>query len=130
MVVVMNEGGKKALEKSLEHFFSHQIKLKLYHFQTNSYGAHKASDAYLTEFLANFDLFMEVAQGIYGKLETSELNISFETLNDNSIMNELDDFVEMLAQLSQYIVGNTDLLNIKDEMIAEANKLKYLLTFK
>ena len=32
------------------NLLNHQIVLKLFHFQTTTYGAHKASDAYLEKY--------------------------------------------------------------------------------
>jgi hypothetical protein len=42
----------------------------------------------------------------------------------------LDDFTEFLMSLSEKLTQgeDTDLLNIRDEILAEVNKMKYLLT--
>lgn len=110
-------------------FFKHQLILKMYHFQTNLYGAHKASDTYLDTFSDNLDKFFEIAQGIYGKLNTKKIHFNFNTLNDSNIFNELNNFVDFLNKIKNNI-NNTDLLNIIDEMLGNVNQLKYLFTFK
>ncbi|QKF94652.1 hypothetical protein QKU48_gp1194 [Fadolivirus algeromassiliense] len=121
---------KSVLEKLLKVMFKHQLQLKMYHFQTNGYGAHKASDSYLEKFESNLDKFMEVAQGIFGKLDTKSISLNFDTLTDETITGELDNFTNLLRQLDTYMAKNTELLNIRDEMIGDAQQLKYLLTFK
>lgn len=110
-------------------FFKHQFILKMYHFQTESYGAHKASDSYLDTFLDNLDKFFEIAQGIYGKLTLKKVHFNFNTLNDSNINNELNSFIDFLERMKKNI-NNSDLLNIIDEMLGNVNQFKYLLTFK
>jgi len=122
-----------SLETLMELFFQHYLVLKMYHFQTNLYGAHIASDAYLHDFLNLFDKFMEVAQGIYGKLNTRGFTLKVRTIDDQTIDNYLADFVDMLQNLGSILDLNseraTDLLNLRDEMLASANQLVYLLKF-
>ncbi len=110
-------------------FFQHQLTMKMYHFQTKSYGAHKAADAYLIKYGANLDLFMEAWQGANGRLTNNEVVIRFNTVNDNNVVAHLDDMVNFLLQLSS---GNlsSELAAIRDNMVADLQQLKYLLTFK
>ena len=123
--------GSKIMEQLLFVFFEHQIKLKMFHFQTSNYGAHKASDKYLEKFAENFDRFMEVAQGIYNKLQTQEISLKFQLNNDENIKDELKKFAEILNNDSDsFYQNNKDLLAIRDEMLADVNQLLYLLTFE
>lgn len=116
------------LEQTLILLFKHQLQLKMYHFQTLLYGAHKSSDSYLIKFENNLDKFMEVSQGIIGKLQMKQLTFDFPIVNDKTIITELTNFVIVLKEyeLSDY----PELLNLRDEMMADAQQLKYLLTFK
>jgi hypothetical protein len=120
----------KLIEELLSVFFQHQMKLKMYHFQTKSYGGHKASDAYLEKFANTFDKFLEVAQGIFGKVQTTQFKFSFMTVDDQSINNELDTYIKILKSLDNDLASYSELLNIRDELIGDAAQLKYLLTFK
>lgn len=108
------------------------MQLKLFHFQTKDYGAHKASDKYLDKFASNFDRFMEVAQGIFGKLNIKNMEFNFSVVTDETIRKELSEFVSILKKFDTFegISNRTDLLTIRDEMMADAEQLKYLLTFK
>ena len=120
----------KILEVLLGTFFRHQLKIKMYHFQTGKYGAHKASDSYLETFELNLDKFMEIGQGITGKFTTKSMNLKFDTLTDDTISAELDKFVSTLRALDEIMASSTELLNLRDEMIGNAEQFKYLLTFK
>ena len=117
-------------EDILMFFFRHQIKIKMYHFQTESYGAHKASDSYLETFEQKLDKFMEVAQGIVGKLQTKNINLNIATVNDKTILEELNTFIKTLRMFDKVIATYSELLNIRDEMVGDAEQFKYLLTFK
>ena len=70
----------RKLNNYLEEFTKHQLEMKMYHFQTKSYGAHKASDAYLVKYMVNMDQFMEVGQGNYGQVTMNKVSINFMTL--------------------------------------------------
>lgn len=121
---------QKLLELALLAFFKHQLQLKMYHFQTKSYGAHKASDAYLETFADKLDKFMEVAQGPFGRLNMQAITLNFSVVNDNTIQQELDDFIKLLKEWNETYLSYPELLNIRDEMVADAEQLKYLLTFE
>lgn len=120
----------KFIEALLCLSFNHQLQMKMYHFQTLEYGAHKAVDSYLSKFTDNLDKFMEVAQGIFGKFKIKYLDIKFETLNDQNIVENLNKFINILRNCDQFINTYTELTNIRDEMVGDINQLKYLLTFK
>lgn len=121
---------KPELLETINHMFlQHIIQIKMYHFQTKSFSAHKASDSYFEKLNENFDKFMEVAQGIYGKLTTPHINIDFDVWTDDTITFNIQLFVKTLMALNGGI-SNSDLLNIRDEMVSDANQLLYLLTFK
>jgi hypothetical protein len=122
---------KTELDTILNTFFHHQIALKMFHFQTKSFGGHKAADDYLSGFGDHFDTFMETAQGTWHTVTTKAVNIKVKTLTDNTIESYLDEYIAFLDSLEKLLgAGHADLLAIRDEMRAEAQKLKYLLRFK
>ena len=122
---------KTEVENILNTFFHHQVALKMYHFQTKYYGAHKASDSYLSTFNDHFDTFMEVAQGTWNTVTAKNVNLKVKTLTDQTVQKYLDEYLDFLGTFEKLLgSGHSDLLNIRDEMRAEANKLKYLLRFK
>ena len=117
-------------ENILVIFFRHQLKIKLFHFQTKCYSAHKASDSYLGKFEENLDKFMEVAQGFVGRLTIKKMTIHFNALNDDNIIEELGKFRLILKMFDKLMANNTELLNIRDEMLGDVEQFTYLLTFK
>lgn len=121
---------QEIFEKILVIFFRHQLKIKMYHFQTTLYGAHKASDSYLEVFEGKLDRFMEVAQGIVGKFTISTMKLNINTLTELTIIEELNNFIKILKLFDKAMNGQSELLNIRDELVADAEQFKYLLTFK
>lgn len=108
--------------------------LRIFHWQTDSYAQHKAfGNAYenLSELL---DKLVEVHQGKYERIVYSSpagLEISnSEDLNVQEILTEVADYLTTNFNELHDPVKDSDCLNIRDEMVAELNKLKYLLTLK
>lgn len=108
--------------------------LKIYHWQTKSYSQHIAFEKVYDELSDLIDDYIEIFMGKYGKIKNSSgfnLNLNdMENSNISSFIEEYckfftNDFVENLNEDS-----DTDLFNIRDEMLAQLNKLKYLLTLK
>lgn len=114
----------------LKIFFTHQFQLKTLHFQTKKYGAHKTIDKYLDEFSKTSDKFMEVAQGIVGKINVSKIDISFDTINDENCILHVQKFIDLIRTMEKLWEKYHELVNIQDEIIGNAQQLKYLLTFQ
>lgn len=118
------------LDKILTIFFKHQIIIKMYHFQTKSYGAHKASDKYNALFSNNFDKIMETSFGILSKTKVKDIKFHGIMVNDTNIQKYLDEFTKFLTTLDNDFAEHSDLLSIRDDILADTNRFKYLLTFK
>lgn len=115
----------------IESFFAHQLMVKMFHFQTAFIGSHTAADAYLLKFQANLDRFMEVWQGREGRLKDFQITINFTTATDETITYYLETFDSYLRDLQ--VEGQnlqSDLANIRDEMRADLQQFRYLLTFR
>jgi len=116
------------------YFLSKSNSIKLFHFTTSSYSAHKASDQFYTDFNNLLDKFWEVYQGRYGKLtidnKINPVELPIKIWNSNNIKSELDEFINYLYN-SKLIKGlnDSELLNIRDELVETINQFKYLLTF-
>lgn len=119
------------LNKLTMNLLNHQIVLKLFHFQTELYGAHKASDAYLEKFAQTMDKFLEIAQGIYGKITLKKYTLTGSSHSDENIIKHIDGMITLLREKIDDVLGEyTDLINIRDELVGDAEQLKYLLSFK
>jgi hypothetical protein len=106
---------------------------KVMHWQTQSYSMHIAyGDAY-DKISGLADDFLEVYMGKYGR-PTLEDGESIELINIGEMdpIQYIDTVIEFLISLNQELDDSqdSDLLNIRDEMMATLNKLKYLLTLK
>jgi len=51
-------------------------------------------------------------------------------LNDNNIIEHVDNFISILVKTSDFYKDKSDLMNIRDDIIVDANQFKYLLSFK
>lgn len=106
-----------------------QNQLRIFHWQTDSYAAHKAFGKTYENLNDLIDSFVEIYMGKYGRTK-AKLTYNIELVNlseEYSII--IDDFVNYLEQMSEQLDSvDTDLLNIRDEMLGELNTLKYLLT--
>ena len=110
-----------------------QVQFKFMHWQTTGDAKHRAyGDIYDT--LGDLiDNFTESMMGKYGRPEfESEFSIMFQDLKSISVQNFLDGITDFLVSFTDELDTkyDTDLLNLRDEMLAAINKLKYLLTLK
>ena len=126
-----NSANRISLNRLCMNLLNHQIVMKLYHFQTELYGAHKASDAYISKYADTLDKFLEVAQGIYGKITLKKYSLSGTAHNDENIIKHINGMITYWrTKIDDVLAEYTDLINIRDELVADAEQLKYLLSFR
>jgi DNA-binding ferritin-like protein len=111
--------------------------IKLYHWKTYSYATHKATDELYSKFNEHMDKFIEVLLGKTGtRIDLmSKKQISLYDLNNTTqLIDKVNSFKEYLINLTNNkaikIMTNTDLLNIRDEILGDMNQFLYLLSFK
>ena len=71
--------------------------------------------------------------GKYGRVEFDpEFSIMFQDIKSLSVQNFMDGITEFLVSMTDQLDSryDTDLLNLRDEMLGDINQLKYLLTLK
>jgi hypothetical protein len=76
---------------------------------------------------------MEVYMGKYGRVEfEGDGTIVLQNSNSLDLNGFVKENIEYLKSLSNELnpSNDSDLLNIRDEMMAKINKLRYLLTLK
>jgi hypothetical protein len=118
-------------------FLEMLLMIKLFHWKTHSYATHKATDELYTKMNANIDSFVEVLLGKTG-LRTDLMNNKHIRLVDlsstESLKREIEAFKGYLVSLNDNAamkkMSNTDLYNIRDEILGDLNQFLYLLTFK
>lgn len=118
-------------------FFEMLLMIKLYHWKTYSYPTHKATDELYSSLNSNFDKFIEVLLGKTGVRTdlTSQKNIRLIDLTSlETLKREVEGFKGYLVSLNSNpalkSMSNTDLFNIRDEILGDMNQFLYLLSFK
>ena len=118
-------------------FFEILLMIKLFHWKTYSYATHKATDELYAKLNEHMDQFIEVLLGKTG-IRINLLNNKKISLIDLSspvqLRAKVDEYKKYLVSLSNNRAINamtdTDLLNIRDEILGDLNQFLYLLSFK
>jgi hypothetical protein len=132
-----NRSIKHSLEESVVLTFIQILNtVKIYHWKTRSYATHKATDELYSKLNEHIDSFVEVLLGKTG--DRVILPVHTIPLKDFS---SVSDFKKELVLFKKFLIGlnsdkamkimsNTDLYNIRDEILGDVNQFLYLLTFK
>ena len=115
------------------HMIFVRDQLKIYHWQTKSYSRHIASDSLVDDISNKMDKFIEVIQGSRGKRLSLPNNKYFlKNQTDSSIIKVLKDFKEwLILELPSFLKKtDTDLINIRDDMLTDINKGLYLFSLQ
>lgn len=109
-----------------------QQQLRIFHWQTDSYAEHKAFGKIYESLDGLIDDFIETFMGVFGRSKpTTTFQITLKPLSDKSVVNSIiSDFIDYLNDLSPNLERHTDLLNLRDSILQEVNKLIYLLSLK
>lgn len=108
-----------------------QTQIKINHWQTKKHARHVAYGEFYDSMDDLIDKFIEVSIGKYGRFklsdETQEIPLfNIYEINTKHMLRTVNEtFMVMKNSLND---SDGDLLNIIDEMVAEVNKLSYLLT--
>ena len=134
---VKSKGYKYNIENIVIMFLQMLNTVKLYHWRTFSYPEHRATDELYSNLNSNIDTFVETLLGKTGgrvnlvKQKTLPL-LAIE--NINNFKQEIAKYKNFLINMSKdselNMTGNSDLLNIRDEILGNLNQFTYLLTFK
>jgi len=118
--------------KDIQFFFTMREQIKLYHWQTKVYSRHKATDGVIEALDGSIDKYVEVYMGKYGRMKMtgSNASITVKNLSEASVVIFIKRCIlylntELVKKLKE---TDTDLVNIRDEMLAELNQLLYLFT--
>jgi len=110
-----------------------QNQVKINHWQTKSYARHKAFDKLYEGLIDLTDTFAEAAMGKYGrfKLEEEDKTIKIVNLGELDLKEMLETSKDALIQWTEeFDPKDTDLMNIRDEILGLLNKITYLLTLE
>lgn len=120
------------MEELVQTLIQFQVSIKILHWQTHSYARHIATDTLYTSLSANIDKFVEILQGKYGRVKFHKkayirlVNFDDKT-SSTSLIKVIQHWLEE-ALPKMISTNDTDLLNIRDEMLASINQTSYLFT--
>jgi DNA-binding ferritin-like protein len=108
-----------------------QQQLRIFHWQTDSYAQHKAFGQAYEELDELIDSFVEKFMGTFGRSKpTTTFVLELKPLSQSNVDLALQHFIDYLKDMDNEIPDNTDLLNIRDEILGEIHQLNYLLSLK
>jgi len=113
----------------LGYSLTFQNNLKLYHFQTKSYGHHKASDWLHGQWILLVDKLFEVFQGKHDRLPPLKLDLPLQTLDESQMVEHTDNMVKYVDHFGARF-AEPDILVILDDMLSALAQFKYLLSFQ
>jgi DNA-binding ferritin-like protein len=106
--------------------------IKLYHWKTESYSQHKATDELHEKLSENVDKFVEVLLGKdASRVSMVEKHMKMmDVKNTADFIETMHDYRAMLLTIDRYFhkKRDSDLLNIRDEMLADVNQFLYLMS--
>lgn len=122
------------MSKILAFFLQLETQIKLYHWQTTSHPRHVASDSLHKEITGIMDTFMEVYIGKYGRTcLQNPRSIKLMNVTDAQAENVVKAAIAFLLDELPTLLNptkDTDLLNMRDELVAKLNQTLYLFTLK
>ena len=108
--------------------------VKLYHWKTHSFAEHKATDELYERLNTNIDKFIEVLLGKdQSRINIVSLRIDLlEAETTKEIKHKIHEYREFLVDLTRLFDArkDSDLLNIRDEILGDLNQFLYQLSFK
>jgi hypothetical protein len=108
-----------------------QQQIRIFHWQSDTYAQHKAFGKLYESLDDLVDTFIETYMGIFGKSKpTNQFTFVLEPFSEENINYALNDFDSYLKDMNYELDEYTDLMNIRDSILGEVNKLRYLLTLK
>lgn len=116
----------KLSDSLVRHFFRFQNELKLYHWRTQYYSRHRATDKLSDNILDLIDRFIEAYMGIYGRVSLGKEPIVVRTFTDKNAPSLLKELVAFLGTLDKPLKYEPSLLNIRDEMVSSLQQTLFL----
>ena len=118
--------------KQIQFLFEIRNQIKLYHWQTYQHARHIATDKYLESLDKHIDYFVEVSMGKYGRprVTTATATITLKNMTEKTAAIYLNAARAYLQGTFSKTINpkDTDLLNIRDEILGDINQLTYLFT--
>jgi DNA-binding ferritin-like protein len=125
--------GQNKASKIVLTFLEFLNMIKLYHWKTRSYSQHKATDELYGRLNENIDKFVEVLLGKdQSRIHSMEKHLNLiNTDNMTDIKAHVFEYRNFLSEMNIYFdeKKDSDLLSIRDDLLADINQFLYLLSF-
>jgi hypothetical protein len=131
------KGGRKTRRNTtsggdiVSHLLTIRNQIKLYHWQTNRFARHKATDDLTAALDLNIDAFVESYMGRYGRPKVSG-SIKLHNFTESAAKAFVERETKYLEkELPKKIgKGDSDLLNLRDTILGDLTKVSYLFTLQ
>lgn len=110
-----------------------QVQFRINHWQTKEFSRHNAFGGIYDALGDLIDRFVEESMGKYGRfvLDDESKTINLQNLSELDLKGMLKTTKDALIQFTEeFEPTDTNLMNIRDEILGEVNKLQYLLTLE
>ena len=126
------KAGVSAGASIVNFFLGLQNTTKVYHWSTTSHARHVAADKLYDDINELTDRFVETYMGKYGRPKMPAKNrVEVEQHTDASIINYMKEACVYLSNELPAVLDvavDSDLLNIRDEVLAKINQVLYLFS--
>lgn len=121
-----------SLKEVIKTLLTFKNTLKMYHWRAEKYNKHKISNDLGDKIDELIDKFVEVLIGSRKQRPEFPLELKLKMVTDDQIDEYLESFREWLSDPLQEMLEDyeTDLMNIRDEMLGVVNQSLYLLRMK
>lgn len=116
----------------IENFIEMLNTIKLYHWNTRSYAQHKATDELHEKLSEHVDKFVEI---LLGKDESridklKPASVLLVVKHTDAFKDQIYHYREYLTQMNKCFdpAVDSDLLNVRDEILGDLNQFLYLMT--
>jgi hypothetical protein len=132
---VSHAGVQSQLKSHIVQTFLEMLNLvKLYHWHTHSYPEHKATDELYAHLNEHIDTFVEIMLGkdgsrIHHGLESAPMD-ALQIANTHQLHKKIEEYKAFLMGMTHTLDASrdSDLLNVRDEILGDLNQFTYLLT--
>ena len=121
------------LSSNVNFLLGLQNQMKICHWQTKGIARHEAFGDFYDDLTPLIDDFVEQSMGKYGRftLEEETKTIQLSNLSEIDIKGLVNTTRQALVQLTEQLdSSDTDLLNLRDEILGKLNKYSYLFTME
>ena len=125
-----SSGDESPQEELLCEMLEVSAQAKVFHWQTSSFAEHEALEYFYEKFNPLMDNFIEAYQGCYGRMMVG-CDMEVKPYTMDAPMTLMVSFKEYISgEARMFVMGNSALVNILDEIKAITEQTIYKLTFK